>query len=239
VTWTQLGTIVTVAGTTSIGDSAAELEIGSAIDGTNQMFHGKVYFAEVRNGIDGTAVAKFDPALFVSPLTAQMRTGETWTIHQSGVDPAQINPQVKPVKVIRAWHDDVEIFPQTTQELSLRYAQWTTEEGTPRWFTQRTPESLILVPKPTAASVAGLDIELAVKPARFATVIDRELYEKYLEEISYGAKFKLFAMKSKPWSDPALAAGWRAAFDEACGTARVTAAKGFTRARQRVKAHFF
>ena len=146
---------------------------------------------------------------------------------------------LKPAKVIRAWHDDVEIFPQTTQELSLRYAQWTSEEGTPQWFTQRKPESVILVPIPTAALTDGLDIELAIKPARSATGILDEIYEKYLEEISYGAKFKLFTMKSKPWSDPAHAAAWKAAFDEAIGKAKIDAVKGHTRARQRVKAHFF
>ena len=204
-----------------------------------------LWFGEVLNDVPGVP----QNVAFNAIRNAAIEFCEKSWVYRVTLDPIDIvadtaeyalspGAGLKPAKVIRAWHDDVEIFPQTTQELSLRYAQWTTEEGTPQWFTQRKPESVILVPIPTAALTDGLDIELAIKPARSSTGILDEIYEKYLEEIAYGAKFKLFAMKSKPWSDATLAAGWRAAFDEACGTARVTAAKGFTRARQRVKAHF-
>ncbi|MFI1728178.1 hypothetical protein ACH40E_02845 [Streptomyces acidicola] len=56
-TWTQLGSTVTGAGTTSIFASAALLRIGDAINVTYDEAIGLVHAAEVRNGIGGTAVA--------------------------------------------------------------------------------------------------------------------------------------------------------------------------------------
>jgi hypothetical protein len=80
---------------------------------------------------------------------------------------------------------------------------------------------------------------MAIKPTRASTGISTDLYEKYLEEIAYGAKARLFAMKAKPWSDAKLAAFNLGMFDQAIGRAKVQAAKGHTRARLRVKPHFY
>jgi len=55
-TWTQLGTTVTSAGTTSIFNSTAQVEIGSYALGTTGPLAGKVYRAQILNGIDGTTV---------------------------------------------------------------------------------------------------------------------------------------------------------------------------------------
>lgn len=64
-TWTQVDT-ATVAGTTSIYSSTADLTIGAANGGlvtiTNAYpFAGKIYRFQVRDGINGTLVADFDP----------------------------------------------------------------------------------------------------------------------------------------------------------------------------------
>ncbi len=58
--WAQLGATITTAGVTSIFNSTANLVIGeNTLDGNR--FAGKVYYGEVRNGIAGTVVSKFDP----------------------------------------------------------------------------------------------------------------------------------------------------------------------------------
>lgn len=57
--WTQLGSTVTAAGTTSIFNSTSKLEIGSQENGLNPL-KGKVYAASIRNGINGTEVFQFD-----------------------------------------------------------------------------------------------------------------------------------------------------------------------------------
>ncbi len=88
-TWTQLGTATTTAGITSIFDSNAALEVGSIFTGASQVFDGKIYYAEVRNGIGGTVVAKFDAAQILQS-SGTMSTGELWTVHTSGATPARI-----------------------------------------------------------------------------------------------------------------------------------------------------
>ena len=55
--------------------------------------NGKIYTAEIRNGIDGPIVARFNPALDARPGDTSFTsstTGEVWTINQSGADPAQL-----------------------------------------------------------------------------------------------------------------------------------------------------
>ena len=50
------------------------------------MLNGTVYRAIVKNGIDGTAVADFDPSKFATAAstTCVAETGETWTLNTSG-----------------------------------------------------------------------------------------------------------------------------------------------------------
>ena len=57
--WTQLGTTITQAGTTSIYDGNKPLEVGQRHDGA-QMLDGTVYRAIVKNGIAGTTVYDAD-----------------------------------------------------------------------------------------------------------------------------------------------------------------------------------
>lgn len=81
--WTQLGTTTTVAGTTSIYDSTQALELG-AYTGGDHYVAGKIYTAEIRNGIDGTVVARFDAGASAEPYaTLVSSTGETWTLNRS------------------------------------------------------------------------------------------------------------------------------------------------------------
>lgn len=82
-TWTQLGSTVTNAGTISLFDGTAPLRLG---DRDNPLA-GKVYYAELRNGIDGPVVARFDPAGDADPGDTSFtssQTGEVWTIFSSG-----------------------------------------------------------------------------------------------------------------------------------------------------------
>jgi hypothetical protein len=63
VSWTQLGTTVTTAGTTSIFDSTSALEIGSVSLGSNNLLNGTVYRAIVQSAYDtadNTTSAVFD-----------------------------------------------------------------------------------------------------------------------------------------------------------------------------------
>jgi hypothetical protein len=79
--WTQLSQNV-VAGVTSIHPGSRALEIGAQNNGTQEPLAGKVYWAEVRNGIDGPVVARFD-ATDKPPDTSPWRSedGKVWTVN--------------------------------------------------------------------------------------------------------------------------------------------------------------
>lgn len=76
--WTQLGSAVTTAGTTSIwSDSSTILEIGGYSNGASLPIAGRSLRAEVRNGIAGTVVASPD---FQRGTIGKDAQGNPWTI---------------------------------------------------------------------------------------------------------------------------------------------------------------
>lgn len=79
--WTQLGSAVTTAGTTSIFAGTAPLEVGSRIGGTSNMA-GLIYAAQVLDGIDGTVVANPDfTAQTPGDTSFSDDAGLTWTVN--------------------------------------------------------------------------------------------------------------------------------------------------------------
>lgn len=83
VTWTQLGTTVTNAGATSIFDSTAAVEVAARNTGTAEPFAGKVYRAQIYNGINGTLAVDFNAgdALVGGTTWTSRTTGEVWTVN--------------------------------------------------------------------------------------------------------------------------------------------------------------
>ncbi len=80
--WTQLGTPRTTAGTTSIHAGTGVLQVGnvSASEASNPL-SGRVYAAEVRNGIAGSVVANPDFGAQSRGTTSFAdSTGKTWTL---------------------------------------------------------------------------------------------------------------------------------------------------------------
>lgn len=73
VTWTQLGTAITTAGTVSVFNDSTDYEIGGNHSGGEIPADGKIYYAEVLSGINGTSKVKFDAREF--PLFAKGGAG--------------------------------------------------------------------------------------------------------------------------------------------------------------------
>lgn len=93
VNWTQLGATVTLAGTTTIFDSTARVIVGALNEGINLFaYTGNIFYAEVRNGINGTVVAKFDPkdSTIADDNQWTSSTGEVWSVYKSGAPSAQL-----------------------------------------------------------------------------------------------------------------------------------------------------
>jgi hypothetical protein len=74
--WTQLGSAVVTAGTTSIFASTATLELGSRAGGTTSPLSGKIYKAFVRNGIGGPVVPSPSAGAWVAGGVTSFLDGE-------------------------------------------------------------------------------------------------------------------------------------------------------------------
>jgi hypothetical protein len=83
VTWTQLGATVTGVGTTSIFSSNRDVFVGLS-SGTTGIFAGKVYRAQVLDGIDGTPVLDIDTSVITTGAATSFNalTGQTVTINR-------------------------------------------------------------------------------------------------------------------------------------------------------------
>lgn len=98
-TWTQLGTTVTTAGTTSIHAGTSTLAFGGAGVGSVWLA-GKLYRAQVFNGIDGTKVLDIDTSVVTSgaSTTFTALTGQTASILRvSAADQRRSTVVVAPV----------------------------------------------------------------------------------------------------------------------------------------------
>jgi len=88
-TWTQLGSAVTVAGTTSIFSGTSLVELGSNTSGTGTPAKGKFFRAIIKNGIDGTTVLDADASVITLPsqttFVDRSSNAYTVTINKSGV----------------------------------------------------------------------------------------------------------------------------------------------------------
>lgn len=82
--WTQLGSPVVTAGTTSLFNNVSDIEVGGISDLGQPDFVGKLYGFELRNGIAGTIVAEIDFAS--SNLAGQTDfsdgLGNTWELRR-------------------------------------------------------------------------------------------------------------------------------------------------------------
>ena len=83
VTWTQLGITRTTAGVTSIFSGTSPLQMANPNYGT--ALTGKVYRAQILNGIDGTKVLDVDTSVITSGAATSFTalTGQTVTIERS------------------------------------------------------------------------------------------------------------------------------------------------------------
>ncbi|MER8219687.1 hypothetical protein ABTZ58_03635 [Streptomyces sp. NPDC094143] len=80
--WTQLGSPVVQAGTTSIANTTAPLKVGDATDFVYTEALGRVHKAEVRNGINGPLVAAPDFTAQAPGVTSFVDSaGRTWTVN--------------------------------------------------------------------------------------------------------------------------------------------------------------
>lgn len=143
------------------------------------------------------------------------------------------------LKVIRAeevWFEKKKLDPILPGDLSVMYDYWPDETGVPAYYLQESEETLLLVPKPESDLSLAIRAKVSVRPTVASTDIDDAIYDKYVEEIVWGAKARLFIMRQEAWYDAALAQHFRERFEVACAGHNINVEKGRTRSSLRVRA---
>jgi hypothetical protein len=137
-----------------------------------------------------------------------------------------------PVRVV---YNGKPIDPVIPKGLDVTNPGWDSTIGDVFGYTMEDQSSIRLVLTPACSIVDGLNVELALKPSRAATAIDEEVFEKYVDEIASGAKWKLMSMADKQWTNATKAKEHKDRFDMACGDANVFAERGMTDAPMRTR----
>ena len=141
------------------------------------------------------------------------------------------------VDIVEAWYNDTLLIPKSVEEMTRIYRQtdWRTVEGSPQYLTRIIPTEVILVPKPTAQSVYAISVRAAIAPTRASTTVDQDLYESFLEYISYGARARLYGTPKQPYFDKQSAMLYEKKFRDAIGEVRTRVNKGLSRSAMSVE----
>lgn len=142
------------------------------------------------------------------------------------------------VEIITVWYSGEKITPKSPLYLEDRYDDWTTEIGTPEFYTQQDSENILLVPAPAAAETSAIKIRAAIKPDTDATGVYDWLFANWRWSIGCGAKAKLLAMDKVSWANPDKATLAQTQFDDAIAAATTAASVGLVRSRPRFSGSF-
>jgi hypothetical protein len=121
------------------------------------------------------------------------------------------------------------LLPKGVDWLNANYPSWRTATGWPlKYFTQDAKNQIRVVPIPSSTSFNDLYIRLTLVPLRTATSLDETQYDDWYEVILHGARFRLFRMPKKPWTDKRTAEDYEKLYEIEVLAAQVAANKDFT-----------
>jgi len=140
------------------------------------------------------------------------------------------------------YHAGTEISLVTRDWLSKNVANWKTiTKSKAEYIYVPEPGKIRLVPYPSETSVGALEVSVILKPKPDATTIPDVLFDEYFECISEGAKYKLFSIPKKDWSDTESSLIAKAIFDDGIEGAVSKSKSGFKTEdrRNKVRAHYY
>jgi hypothetical protein len=112
---------------------------------------------------------------------------------------------------------------------------WQYERGTPQAYTQFNPNDITLALCPSETVQNAITGRFSYMPLRDSTVVDSQLYERYLEDIVAGALAQLLDTPNQPYTDPAGAKAHAQRFRVAKQPARAYVTGGMNHAPMRVR----
>jgi hypothetical protein len=121
-------------------------------------------------------------------------------------------------------------------ELEKMYSRnWQSLTGTPQAYTQFNPNEITLALCPMETVQNSITGRYSYMPQRDSTVIDSQLYERFLEDIVAGTLAHLMATPNQPYSDAAAARMYESRFRVAKQETRAYVAGGMNYAPMRVR----
>jgi hypothetical protein len=132
-------------------------------------------------------------------------------------------------RVGSAWYENTELMAVSEDMLRKKMYDWTEQSGAPAGFMHTDPSVIRLVPSPDADKTGGLLVRLVIRPARTGIGIEDWIFNKYVEVIASGAKYRLASMPQKPWSSPDIAKYHGTMYQAGIMAATAEASKSFTR----------
>jgi hypothetical protein len=157
----------------------------------------------------------------------------------AGISVYGFEPDVgyKVVDIMEAWYGDQLLIPKAVEELTRIYrtSNWNDLDGNPYYYFRSRTQEVTLVPKPKVTEAAKLKLRVAVVPSRSSSVIDEEIFERYYEIITLGARARLYDTPNQPYYEPKSAQLYLKRFSDGMNEVRTRVAKGLTRAAVQIE----
>ncbi|MFM1990230.1 MAG: hypothetical protein RJA99_3187 [Pseudomonadota bacterium] len=139
-------------------------------------------------------------------------------------------------QVLSLYYKGARMERKSQLELERLYTRdWQSLAGTPRVFTQLTPDTITVALNPSEQADSGLTGRIAITPTRTSTDVNDLVLERYLDEIANGAIARLKLTPDQPYTDPAGAMAYRALFIAGTNRARAFVNGGMNHAPMRVR----
>ena len=137
----------------------------------------------------------------------------------------------KVVEIMQAYYGDQLLIPKSQEQLNQIYrtSNWENLKGNPYYYFRTRASEMRLVTKPIKTEANKLSVKAAVAPKRSSTTVDDELFERFLEQISFGARARLYNTPNQPYYDPKTAMEYTKRFNDVMAEVRTRVYKGLTR----------
>jgi hypothetical protein len=130
------------------------------------------------------------------------------------------------------YFNDVLLIPKSSDELAsiYRMADWRKVTANPAYITRLIMPEILIVPYPaTVQPTDFIRCRISIAPTRDSTEIDSEIYEQFLEVISFGARARLYGTPKQAYYDRAAADQYYRMFKYGISEARTRITKGLSR----------
>jgi hypothetical protein len=152
----------------------------------------------------------------------------------SGLSVYDLEPDgnYKIADIIEAWYGDAFLVPRSIEQLTQIYrtTNWNTLGGNPYYYFRPSSQEVQLVPYPQVTEANKIKLRVALKPSRSSTTVREEIYERFLEDIAYGARARLYNTPNQPYYDLKTSLEYLKRFNDVMADVRTQVNKGLTRA---------